>query len=1343
MLNMSGLKPPAQLSLQGNICQNYKDWIRSFEIYSIAGGTSEKSELVQCNTFLHVAGPSAQKVFSTFKFDVGDVDKIKPLKDKFKNFCEGKKNITVIRYKFNKTDQKADTFDAYVTDLESKITDCEFKDLEDSLLVDRIVCGVREEAVREKLLQTEDLTLAKTKSICRLSEITATDLQECASVNYVQKKPYQKRFGAKKYSEKKFTKPKGKGQCGQCGGPHGKHDACPAKGKECHFCHNLNHYQSQCRVKKRQKQVQSVVEAQGESEDSECELFIGEITVDSCHKSAWTEKIFIGDSVIEFKLDTGSEADIIPLKDFQQITGAKLAPSKLKLVSYSGHKVIPEGQTIAVVKGHSIKFQVVKNVDAILGRDSCELLGYLKRINTVLASSRLANNDKRDLLSEYSDVFKGLGLIESAKNQHLEVDKTVTPTVDPPRRIPHALREQVKNELDKMEKAGVIMKQTEPTPWVNSMVVVRSPGKVRVCLDPSRLNKAIKRAHYPVKTVEEVAASMPSAVLISTLDAAKGYWTISLDEESSKLCTFNSPWGRWSYRRLPFGISTSGDIFNRVMSEAFADIKGVQVVVDDILIHAPTTAEHDQRLRAVLNRAREMGIKFNPDKSKIGMTEVSYVGHVISKDGLKPSPERIRAVANMPTPTCKADVQRFVAFLGYLQKFIPNLSSETKDLRIVMSEGVEWHWDEPQETAFQRLKQLVSSSPVLKLYDVQKPVVIQTDASKSGLAAVLIQDDQPVAYASKALDTTQSNYAVIEKELLGICFGCAKYKDYIVGKKVTIETDHKPLVSIMTKPLHTLSARIQRMRMRLQNYDLKVTWRPGKELLLADTLSRAYLPETGPPDLFDDTLEVNFIQTSEEKRSEIQNSTVQDMELQVLKKVILDGWPEVRSKAPDLAKPYFSCRDELVVTEGMICKGNRIIIPKAMRSEMLSKIHEGHMGIVKSKQMARELLFWPGMGAAIEDMIAKCGVCQRHRNQQSAEPMIPHDIPNRPYAKVGTDLFKLNNKDYIITVDYYSKYPDINLLPDQTSYSAIAALKATFARYGIPDTVVSDNGPCYASAEFKDFASKWSFKHITSSPHFPQSNGQAERAIQTVKMLLKKAVEGGQDPSIALLNYRNTPIDGVDKSPAQLLMSRRLQTRLPSLRKLLKPEMNTNVHKKLVERQANQKKYYDTRALPTEKCITDGDVVRFKSPQGQWKLGQVTGSASTPRSLNVKDTSGKVYRRTSQHMFRSKEDYAISVPVSDIPQSVSLDKPTPEISMPNMDIPYTPPNSGVTPRYHAVHMSPNKDPPSTPKPIKTRTFTARKVIPRSPIPRSPIEMPIITGVSRAGRVLKKVVKMNL
>ena len=344
------------------------------------------------------------------------------------------------------------------------------------------------------------------------------------------------------------------------------------------------------------------------------------------------------------------------------------------------------------------------------------------------------------------------------------------------------------------------------------------------------------------------------------------------------------------------------------------------------------------------------------------------------------------------------------------------------------------------------------------------------------------------------------------------------------------------------------------MMLILQRYELKVKYVPGSEPSVADALSRAYLEETKEsliPDLEVDKVQrTAHLPISHERYCEFQQASAADPTLQVVSTVIRNGWPCHKQELPLAVREYGSCKDEISAIDGLLFKAQKLIFLQCKRKEMLQLIHESHQGIVKCKQRGRDILFRPGISSQIEEKVSQCSLCAQFQRAQPREPMIIQDLPDRMWSKVGTDLFEYNGVHYMLCVDYYSKWIEVAKLDNLTSGNIICHLKSQFVRYGIPDELLSDNGPQYASSASTDFRKSYGFVHTTSSPHFPQTNGEAERAVQTIKNLLKKA----QDPYQGLLNYRNTPLDGINLSPAQLLMGRRLKSSQPTKVDLLKPQ---------------------------------------------------------------------------------------------------------------------------------------------------------------------------------------------
>ncbi len=284
------------------------------------------------------------------------------------------------------------------------------------------------------------------------------------------------------------------------------------------------------------------------------------------------------------------------------------------------------------------------------------------------------------------------------------------------------------------------------------VTVVKPNGKLPICIDQKNLNKAIKREYYPMKNIEEIAARMPNATTFSVLDARSGFWQLKLDDQSAKLCTFNTPFGRYMFKRLPFGISSAQDVFQAAMSDIFEDIDGVEVVVDDILVWGSTIEEHDTRLEQVLQRAQERNLKLNKDKSQIRLKEISYIGHIFSHEGVRPDPKKVQAITQLHAPKNKEQLQGFLGMTTYLSKFIPNYSQTSAQCysRRNRSGTGKINKRVPFPYPFHYWKNSLSNAPVLRYFNPYDQTTISVDASSKGMGAVLLQDGCPIAYASKS-----------------------------------------------------------------------------------------------------------------------------------------------------------------------------------------------------------------------------------------------------------------------------------------------------------------------------------------------------------------------------------------------------------------------------------------------------------------------------------------------------------------------------------------------------------------------------------------------------------------
>lgn len=795
---MDRLNPPNELQLtHGNVSENWRIFKRAFNIYTIASGLDEKSAKIQSSTLLHIIGHEAIELLNTFKWDAcdkncdskNDFHSVSCMLGKFDSYFSPKKNVTIERHIFfTRNQSEGEQFDVFLTDLKLKAKTCEFENLKDSLIKDKIVSGIRDDQVRSRLLRENELTLKRAEEICRAAELSELQLKliksdedSICSVNASNTKHDQPQFKNSSMS------------CTYCGLRH-QPRRCPAYGKLCNNCGRKNHFKSVCRSST--AHVKNVTTEKNENETNE--FFVANVANESEsveNSKEWTSAINIQGRQITFTLDTGAQVNIIPYNLFRRLKKTYLQTSQAHLTSYCGQKLNVVGKAQLKCRTQKcervLEFQVIDaRAKPILGLNGCESLNLVQRIDIV-------END--EILSSFSDVFEGLGCMKDSYK--IKIDPTVPPVIHPSRKVPAALRNSLLKELERMEREKVIEKVDYPTDWVNSLVIVeKNNGDLRLCLDPRDLNKAIKREHYPLPTIEEIVSRQSGNEIFSILDANSAFWQIQLDPESSALTTFNTPFGRYKFLRLPFGLNSSAEVFAKRFHQAFESVPGVETYMDEMLISGRDIEEHDERLRRVLEAAREKGIKLKPSKCHLRVREVTFVGHVISKAGLKADSSKVDAILQMPEPSNRKELERFMGMINYLGKFIPNLSAVTSPLRDLLKKENDWQWSHEHCSAVKDLKRLITQAPVLGFFNVDQPVVLSVDASLQGLGAVLIQNNKPIAYASRSLSDCETRYAQIEKELLAVVFAVEHFHYYVYGRSVTVETDHKPLLSIIKKP---------------------------------------------------------------------------------------------------------------------------------------------------------------------------------------------------------------------------------------------------------------------------------------------------------------------------------------------------------------------------------------------------------------------------------------------------------------------------------------------------------------------------------------------------------------
>ena len=404
------------------------------------------------------------------------------------------------------------------------------------------------------------------------------------------------------------------------------------------------------------------------------------------NKKAIFTDLLLQNTKVKVKVDTGAKCNVMPLETLQQINPNIMIDTnkKVKLVAYSGDTFWTEGEVILSYhknnNTYKLPFHIFRKQEkTILGLPDTLTLGLLNLSDEVEVHD-IEPAMPIELTKHPTLCDKKLGKLPVT--YRMKTDPEVVPIIRSPRKIPYAMKDEVKKELQRMAKIGVIAPTTEPAPWVSTMVATRKKnGKdIRICIDPRDLNTTLQRPHHPMKTIEQVTANMAGAKVFSTLDAKNRFWQVPLAEESQLLMCFNTPFGRFKFRRMPYGLSSGSEVFQQAMEQAFSGTP-CEIIVDDIIVWGDTTKQHDERLEQVLKRAEEINLKLSPKKCKIRVDQVTYIGHVLSDEAIRPNPEKMRAIAEYPSPQNKQELQGFLGMINYISKFIQNFSDNTVTLR--------------------------------------------------------------------------------------------------------------------------------------------------------------------------------------------------------------------------------------------------------------------------------------------------------------------------------------------------------------------------------------------------------------------------------------------------------------------------------------------------------------------------------------------------------------------------------------------------------------------------------------------------------------------------------------
>lgn len=630
-----------------------------------------------------------------------------------------------------------------------------------------------------------------------------------------------------------------------------------------------------------------------------------------------------------------------------------------------------------------------------------------------------------------------------------------------------------------------------------------------------------------------------------------------MNDDAAKLLTLNTCKGLYTVHRLAFGVKASPGIFQRLMSSLLAGIRGVAVMIDDIIISGRTMPEMQDRLDEVLRRIEQAGLRVNKHKCKFAEEKVEFLGFVIDSVGIHPAPSKVETIVNTPEPKNKLELQAFLGLYNFYERFVPHKATLLEPLHRLLETAQTWKWTKSEQDAFDKAKRLITFDLTLVHYDLAKPLTLTCDSSEYGVGAVLSHDmgdgeDRPIAMASRTLHTHERRYSQLDKEAASIMFGISKFHNYLMGRHFLIITDHKPLLGIFDpkKPMpNMLSPRLTRIAIALTSHSYEIKYKPGAELGNADSLSRWPLPVPDQPEqpigevlIMAETPE-DFPHTVEEVASE----TKRDRLLTQVVHYVQRGWP---AKVTDKElRPYWLNRSELSLQEDCLLLGCRVVVPTTLRPAVLRMLHKTHTGMVQTKAIARSYVWWPCLNEEIDTMVSTCSKCLEHRHMP---PKTSHEwiTPTRPWSRIHIDFAgPFHNKYFLIMVDSYSRWPELFMVNNTTSATVIRLLRTVFSIHGLCELIASDNGSSFVSQEMKQFLLANNVRHVTTAPYHPATNGLAERMVQTIKDKLKKMDDLAWEVRIPnlLLSLRSTPCTSTNKTPAELLMKRRLRTLLDTI----------------------------------------------------------------------------------------------------------------------------------------------------------------------------------------------------
>ena len=897
-----------------------------------------------------------------------------------------------------------------------------------------------------------------------------------------------------------------------------------------------------------------------------------------------------------------------------------------------------------LVKSKPQSEQYTKTTNATCAATCSETADFQSQVHEAI-SPHLNEKDRiklAQLLSEFSDVFDDKLDTCNVTSHKINTGRS-TPIKQRPRRLPYAYRDEADQQIQEMLANGIITPSVSP--WSSPIVLVRKKnGDLRFCVDYRKLNQITVNDSHPLPLISDLLDSVKDAKYFSLLDLRSGYWQIPVAQEDRAKTAFVTQNGLYEFTRMPFGLKTAPATFQRAMEVILAGLtfEICLCYLDDVIVFGKTLTEHNDRLKTVLTRFRDNNLRVKLAKCVFASPQVTYLGHCISQQGVSPDPTKLTAVAEISLPSNIKEVRTFLGLTGYYRRFIPNYATVAQPLTKLTSKEYcnNFVWTDECTAAFDKLKQLLCSAPILCYPDFDREFILQTDASDVGLGAVLSQIDKSgnehvVAYASKTLSPREKNYSTTEKEAFAIQFGTQHFRVYLLGRKFTISTDHSAL--------SWLQGRIARWLMDLQEFDFEVKHRAGRVHNNADALSRLRPTPELIRKLQQDA--INTCSVTLNPSINIRDAQQQDASIAKLRDLKLRNQPKPSvSKSQDVYfRKMLRHYDKLFIRDGILVRaiGQRksypnyvIVLPQSLITTCVKAMHDspfaGHMGVARTEERIRQRFYWPGIHNSVQTFIHNCHACaQRKIATHNNKAPTQHIEVGEPFTFWAIDYMgplpetARGNRHILVMMDHFSKWCEAFPTKDQkASTVANILLHKVFSRFGPPTVLHSDQGANFESNLMHELCDLMGIAKTRTSAYHPQCDGQVERQNRTLQDMLSKFVSNHADDWDQWLDpvvfaYNTSRHDSTGYSPYEMIFGRtpRMPFELEIGMPLSNPAQDTeyihstrrtlqDIHNIARSNLADNRARQDKRNAKSTswKPYLAGQAVWLKRPK-QWKFG--------------------------------------------------------------------------------------------------------------------------------------------